>query len=46
VKKLLAVRQQMIDVSVDAQKRIDALLTKEQKEALRKWRHGWMMGRQ
>jgi Spy/CpxP family protein refolding chaperone len=45
-KKLLALRQQMIDVSVDAQKRLDALLTKEQKEALRAWRRGWMMGRQ
>ena len=45
-KKLLALRQQMIDVSVDAQKRVDALLTKEQKEALRTWRRGWMMGRQ
>ena len=35
-------RKQMFDATIDANKRIEALLTKEQKEQLRKnWRRGW-----
>ena len=35
-------RKQMFDTTIDANKRIEALLTKEQKEQLRKnWRRGW-----
>jgi Spy/CpxP family protein refolding chaperone len=45
-KKLAELHQQMIDSSLDAHKQISALLTKEQKEALKTWRRGWMMQEQ
>jgi Spy/CpxP family protein refolding chaperone len=46
-KKLLAMQQQMVDLSVETQKRIGAVLTKEQKDAMKNWRrHGRMMERQ
>jgi Spy/CpxP family protein refolding chaperone len=45
-KSMGQLRQQIYDSSVDAQKRIDAVLTKEQKEQLRNyWRRGWAPGR-
>jgi len=35
-------QQQMYESSVDAQKRVDAILTKEQREKMRSyWRRGW-----
>jgi len=42
--KMAELRRQLVEASVDAHNRMEALLTKEQKEQLRSFRHGWMMG--
>lgn len=42
--KIADLRRQLIEASVDAHNRIEALLTKEQKERLRRFGPGWMMG--
>ena len=41
---LLKLRRQMLEASVDAHNRVEALLTKEQKDQLRSYRRGWMLG--
>lgn len=41
--KLADLRRQLIEASVDAHNRIEALLGKEQKERLRRFGPGWMM---
>lgn len=41
--KLAELRRQLLEASVDAHNRIEALLSKEQKEELRSYRRGWMM---
>lgn len=42
-RKLTELHQQMIDSSLETQKQISAVLTREQKDALKAWRHGRMM---
>jgi hypothetical protein len=44
-KEIDDLRRRMVEASVDAHNRIDALLTEEQKEKVREWRRGphWMM---
>ncbi len=43
--KIADLRRQMLEASVDAHNRVEALLNKEQKEQLRNsYRRGWMMG--
>lgn len=42
--KIADLRRQMLEASVDAHNRIEALLSKEQKEQLRSYRRGWMLG--
>lgn len=42
-KKIGELRRQMVEQSVDAHNRMEALLTKEQKERLRSYGPGWMM---
>jgi len=41
--KIAELRRQLVEASVDAHNRIEALLSKEQKERLRSFGHGWMM---
>lgn len=40
--KLAELRRQMLEASIESQNRIDALLSKEQKDQLRSWRRNWM----
>lgn len=42
--KIAELRRQLLEASVDAHNRMEALLTKEQKERLRGFGRGWMMG--
>jgi len=43
--KIADLRRQMLEASVDAHNRVEALLSKEQREQLRNgYRRGWMMG--
>jgi Spy/CpxP family protein refolding chaperone len=42
--KMAELRRQLVESSVDAHNRIDALLSKEQKANLRSFGPGWMMG--
>lgn len=42
--KMAELRRQLVEASVDAHNRMEALLTKEQKEQLRSFGRGWMMG--
>lgn len=43
--KIADLRRQMLEASVDAHNRVEALLSKEQKDQLRNsYRRGWMMG--
>jgi len=42
--KIADLRRQMLEASVDARNRAEALLTKEQKEQLRSYRRGWLSG--
>lgn len=43
--KIAELRRQLLEASVEAHNRIEALLTKEQKDQLRSYRRrGWMMG--
>jgi Spy/CpxP family protein refolding chaperone len=42
--KIAELRRQLVEASVEAHNRIEALLTKEQKERLRSFGRGWMMG--
>jgi Spy/CpxP family protein refolding chaperone len=41
--KIAELRRQLVEASVDAHNRIEALLSKEQKERLRGFGRGWMM---
>lgn len=41
--KIAELRRQILESSVDTQNRIEALLTKEQKDQMRNFRRGWMM---
>lgn len=41
--KIADLRRQMLEASVDAHNRVEALLTKEQRDQLRSYRRGWMM---
>lgn len=40
--KLADLRRQMLESAIDSQNRIDALLSKEQRDQLRSWRRNWM----
>lgn len=40
--KIADLRRQLLEAQIDAHNRIEALLSKEQKEQLRSWRRGWM----
>jgi len=42
--KIADLRRQMLEASVDARNRAEALLTKEQKDQLRSWHRGWLSG--
>ncbi len=42
--KLADLRRQLLEASIESHNRIEALLSKEQKEQLRSYRRGWMMG--
>ena len=42
--KIAELRRQMLEASVEAHNRVEALLTKEQQEQLRSYRRGWMLG--
>ena len=42
--KIADLRRQMLEASVDAHNRVEALLSKEQKDQLRSWRRGWSLG--
>lgn len=42
--KVAELRRQLLEASVDTHNRIEALLTKEQRDQLRSFRRGWMMG--
>lgn len=42
-KKISDLRRQMVELSVDASNRMEAELTKEQKERLRSYGPGWLM---
>ncbi|MFZ9638803.1 MAG: Spy/CpxP family protein refolding chaperone [Hylemonella sp.] len=42
--KIAELRRQLLESSVDAHNRIEAILSKEQKERLRRLGRGWMMG--
>ncbi|HUX64437.1 Spy/CpxP family protein refolding chaperone [Sulfuricella sp.] len=42
-KQISDLRRQMVELSVDASNRMEAVLTKEQKERLRSYGPGWMM---
>lgn len=42
-KKISDLRRQMVELSVDADNRMEAVLTKEQKGRLRSYGSGWMM---
>lgn len=41
--KIADLRRQMLEASVDSHNRVEALLTKEQRDQLRSYRRGWMM---
>lgn len=41
--KIAELRRQLLEAQVDAHNRIEALLSKEQKEQLRSFRRGWML---
>lgn len=42
--KMADLRRQMLEASIESHNRIEALLSKEQKDQLRSYRRGWMMG--
>ncbi|MDZ4075828.1 MAG: Spy/CpxP family protein refolding chaperone [Hylemonella sp.] len=42
--KMADLRRQMLEASIESHNRIEALLSKEQKDQLRSFRRGWMMG--
>ncbi len=42
--KLADLRRQLLEASIESHNRIEALLSKEQKDQLRSYRRGWMMG--
>lgn len=42
--KIADLRRQLLEASIDAHNRMEALLSKEQKEQLRSYGRGWMMG--
>lgn len=42
--KIAELRRQLLEASVDAHNRMEALLSKEQKEQWRRFGRGWMMG--
>jgi len=42
--KIADLRRQLLEAQVDAHNRVEALLTKEQKDQLRNLRRGWMLG--
>ncbi len=42
--KIADLRRQLLEAQVDAHNRVEALLSKEQKDQLRSLRRGWMMG--
>jgi len=42
--KMADLRRQLLEASIDSHNRIEALLSKEQRDQLRSYRRGWMMG--
>ncbi|MFN4351385.1 MAG: Spy/CpxP family protein refolding chaperone [Hylemonella sp.] len=42
--KMADLRRQMLEASIESHNRIEAVLSKEQKDQLRSYRRGWMMG--
>jgi Spy/CpxP family protein refolding chaperone len=42
--KIAELRRQLLEASIDAHNRMEALLTKEQRDQLRSFGRGWMMG--
>lgn len=42
--KMADLRRQLLEASIESHNRIEALLSKEQKDQLRSYRRGWMMG--
>ncbi|KRH99708.1 Spy/CpxP family protein refolding chaperone [Curvibacter sp. PAE-UM] len=42
--KLADLRRQLLEASIESHNRIEALLSKEQRDQLRSYRRGWMMG--
>lgn len=42
--KMADLRRQLLEASIESHNRIEALLSKEQRDQLRSYRRGWMMG--
>jgi len=42
--KMADLRRQLLEASIESHNRIEAVLSKEQKDQLRSYRRGWMMG--